>query len=183
MWFSMIPSVQFHLWLLPDDDPPPFWSAIDFSTDLHRDVVSRIHLDKDSPIRYDFEYMTSTELEERARLDTRDARIKSTYDPPLPDSNASTLATDVDFPSPSPTIPLPPAVPTPAPPSAFRPTTRFAGPNSPSGPRRSSRSIKGTWSSTRLSEEQAQERLPTDYVDKVFLSSVLDLCYLIRIRC
>ena len=118
--------------------------------------------------------MTSTELEERARLDTRDARIRSTYDPPLPDINASTLATDVDFPSPSPNIPLPPAVPTQAPPSALRPTFRFAGSTGPSGPRRSSRSTKGTWSSTRLSEEQAQERLPTDYVDKVFLSSVLD---------
>ena len=55
---------------LAHDDPPTFWSAIDFSTDLHRDVVSRIPLDKDSPLRYNAEYMTPPKLEERTRLDT-----------------------------------------------------------------------------------------------------------------
>ena len=161
--FSTVPS------LAPDDDPPTFWSAIGFSTDLHRDVVSRIPLDEDSPVRYDAEYMTPSELEERARLDTHDARIRSTYtsestalEEPFPD-----LAQDVDFPSSS-TSPSSP--PTANPVQSTAPSgdrkTRFA---SPAGPRRSARSNKGSWSSTRLSEEQA-----TEYVDKVFLSSVLD---------
>ena len=53
--FSTVPS------LAPDDYPPTFWSTIDFSTDLHRDVVSRILFDKDSLVRYDAEYMTPSE--------------------------------------------------------------------------------------------------------------------------
>ena len=153
--FSTVPS------LAPDDDPPTFWSAIDFSTDSHRDVVSRIPLDKDSSLQYDADYMTPLELEERTRLDTRNAKIRSTY------ASASTVSEEPSsepLPDLAQHVNLPPseesstAIQSPAP-----------QPVSSAGPRRSTRSNKGLWSSTRLSEEQA-----TEYVDKVFLSSVLD---------
>jgi len=154
--FSTVPS------LAPDDDPPTFWSAIDFSTDLHRDFVSRIPLDKDSNIRYDAYYMTSTELEERARLDTCNARIRSTYNVDTPSDSAETLfpklAVDSDFPSQTTNVPGNPVLPpSPALPSALR-STRFA--DSP-GPRCSTCSTKGQWSSTRLAEEEAQAHLDT----------------------
>jgi len=135
--------------------------------------VSRIPLDQDSNIRYDAEYTTSTELEERARLDTCDARIRSAYNVDTPSDSAEklfpNLAVDSDFPSPTTNVPVASVLPpSPALPLALR-STRFA--DSP-GPRRSTRANKGQWSSTRLAEEQAH--YATDYVDKIFLSSVLD---------
>jgi len=114
--FSTVPSLAL------EEEPPSYWSAIDFSTDLHRDFVSQIPFDKDSTIRYDAEYMTLTELEERARLDTHDARIRSTYNEtslgnPVDSTKTSFphLAVDPDFPSLSVSNPINSFPPSPSP--------------------------------------------------------------------
>ena len=95
-------------------------------------------------------------------MDTHDARIRSTYtsestalEEPFP-----ALAQDVDFPTSEESLTANPVQ------STAPKIISFASPASPCC---SARSKKGSWSSTCLSEEQA-----TEYVEKVFLSSVLD---------
>ena len=165
--FSTVPS------LAADDVPPDFWSAIDFSSDLHKEHVYRIHLDKESPIRFDREFMTPTELEERQRLDDRATKIRSTFDSSPTDTAPTGDPTSTDSSESVPTASSSVATPK----VTFAPSPQNTPAASP-GLRRSSRSTKGQWNSTRLSEEQASTRLSeeqanytTDFVDKVFLSS------------
>ena len=168
--FSTVPSLS------ADDIPPAFWNAIDLDTDLQRASVHRIHLDDNSPVEMDPDYMTPLELEERERLAIRTNRIRESFTPPEEPSAIPTAP-----PSARPTVSFAQAVTgsnlpvssprAPAPVPSTNPTSVSS--QLPPAPalRRSSRSTKGKWTSKRLSEEQAN--YTTEYVD-VFLSSVLD---------
>ena len=166
--------------LSAEEEPPPFWNEVDLD-----EYVSRVHLDEDTPATLSEEWLTPSELEERRRSSTRSQQIRQSFtttpasleestanleEPTIPNSTPSDTPTSrtksVRF-SDTPTVTTPTTLPTDTSNSLPAPSTLPSStPNSESGvsstssPRRSTRSTKGTFQSTK-------------YVP-VFLSSILD---------
>ena len=178
--FSTVPS------LADDEVPPTFWNELSLENDLYTDRIHRVHLEDDSPISLDADFMTPAELEEHNRAMARRVEIRQSslpqgtaapFDVPLPTTLEEPPAAPMSVPTP--TSP-PPPVPVSSP---VKSSMRDIGSVTDSqGRRRSSRSNKGKPGVSFANEVQSGSwrssgdvhHTSTEHIDAVFLSSVLN---------
>ena len=164
--FSTVASVG------SSEEPPSFWENLELDEAFRNASEYHVELD-DAKVELSSEWLTPEELEERERRRARQESIRPQFNPSFPTGppemgplQSPDADVPVSAPVPAPAPPLPsPSLPSPSLPSPQAPTSSLPPQQSPAPleeqppVRRSARTNKGQFTSTK-------------YINEVFLSSV-----------